>query len=239
MIRHKDFILSPITGILKEMVSANILIGSGIETYPMSEYVMQTVFLRMTGAQEQKVKCLGWELATIDYDYRYRRYSKGTPGEGSTYTDKQAIYKDLINAIRHHAPAFDIENENIGERVREETQSEINQLFLQSSLTNSSERPFRDYQQAWPLILDNHIARRNNLFENVLQEKYALLYSHRNRCAHNTFSYQENLPTLHSLVDDSQIFENYFIRFSLLIMIDKILMFLYERYLNLIDENFI
>ena len=75
-----------------------------------------------------------------------------------------------------------------------------------------------------------------NLFENVLQDKYALLYKHRNRCAHNTLSYQENLPTLKELFSKDYIHENYPMRFSLLILIDKIFIELYGIYLRTIEE---
>lgn len=69
MNKHKDFILSPIINILQEVASANYGIANGIETYPLSEHVMQSVFLRMTGFQEQKMKSICWELATNDYEY--------------------------------------------------------------------------------------------------------------------------------------------------------------------------
>lgn len=58
---HKSFILTPVSDILKEAVQAINPIGSGIETYPLSDYLMQSIFIKMTGAQEQKneMHCLG------------------------------------------------------------------------------------------------------------------------------------------------------------------------------------
>ena len=73
-LNHTDFILAPISDILKDSISASDGIGSGMETFPLSDYVMQSVFLKMTGFQEQKMKCIVWDLATIDYEYRYKRY---------------------------------------------------------------------------------------------------------------------------------------------------------------------
>ena len=58
------------------------------------------------------------------------------------------------------------------------------------------------------------------------------LYKHRNRCAHNTSSYQQNLPTLMVLSTPENIYENYFIRFSILMLIDNIFVLLYQKYLN-------
>lgn len=237
MSKHTDFILSPITAILREMASANAGIGNGIEAFPLSEYVMQTVFLRMTGAQEQKMKCICWELATNDYEYRYKRYGKNTLGECSTYSEKQTIYKDLMDAIEKYDSSFDVIQDIDRKDIRKETASEIKGIFLKSNLVSWSEDSFRDYLIVWPEIPNIHIAKKENLFENVLQEKYTLLYNHRNRCAHNTFSYQENLPTLKSLMDENHKYENYFVRFSLLILIDKVFIRMYRRYLKVIEEN--
>jgi hypothetical protein len=230
--KHTDFILSPITGILKEMASANSGIGDGIETFPLSEYVLQTVFLRMTGSQEQKMKCICWEIATNDYEYRYKRFGKNTLGECSTYSEKQLIYKDLIEAISKHDAGFNVIRDIDRKRVRAETASDIKTIFLKSNLVSWSEDSFRDYAEVWPSIPNTHIALQDDLLQNVLQKKYDLLYRHRNRCAHNTFSYQENLPTLTSLIDDNHKYDNYFIRFSLLILIDKVFTQMYSRYLD-------
>lgn len=60
---------------------------------------------------------------------------------------------------------------------------------------------------------------------------------HRNRCAHNTLSYQENLPTLNTLLKVKPKDDNYFVRFTILVLIDKIYVRLYEKYRQLADEN--
>src|SRR4051794_244295 len=102
MAKHTDFILAPITNILSEIVHANAGIGDGLETYPLYEYIMQSVFLKMTGSQEQKMKCICWELATNDYEYRYQ-YTRTGVGEYSTYKDKNGVYQDLIEQIKKYS----------------------------------------------------------------------------------------------------------------------------------------
>ena len=57
---------------------------------------------------------------------------------------------------------------------------------------------------------------------------YSRMYAHRNRCAHNLMSYQQNLPSLKSLSSADYIYENYYIRFALLIIIDLIITELYR-----------
>ena len=102
---HSKFILTPIIGILKDTVNACAGIGNGIETQALGEYVLQTTFLKMTGASEQKLKCICWEMATNDYDYRYR-YLRKNYGECSSYADKCSIFKDIIDMIEKIDPGF-------------------------------------------------------------------------------------------------------------------------------------
>lgn len=64
--RHERFILSPIISILQDAVNASAGIGDGVEKQSLGEYVLQTTFLKMTGASEQKLKCICWEMATND-----------------------------------------------------------------------------------------------------------------------------------------------------------------------------
>lgn len=238
MNRHKDFILSPITAILQEVATANVGIGNGIETYPLSEYVLQSVFLKMTGFQEQKMKCICWELATNDYEYRYKRYTIKPFGECSTYDEKKTVYKDLIDLIKKYKPNFDVSQEIDRQAILGDTISKLEDIFLKSNLSTWTQGDFHHFiNNHTNLIKDTHFASMGNLFENVLQDKYSLLYKHRNRCAHNTLSYQENLPTLKELFSKDYIHENYPMRFSLLILIDKIFIELYGIYLRTIEEH--
>ena len=68
MSKHRDFILMPIDKILKEAIFATNAVGFTIKAYPLYDYIMQSIFIKMTGFQEQKLKCIVWELATDDYD---------------------------------------------------------------------------------------------------------------------------------------------------------------------------
>ena len=105
---HNNFILSPIGEILKDMVSASSGVGNGIESFPLLDYIMQATFLKMTGAQEQKMKCIGWELATYDYEYRYK-FTQKPLGECSSYDEKEKIFNDIIyQIVKHGKKEFDI-----------------------------------------------------------------------------------------------------------------------------------
>ena len=105
---HYSFIVTPISRILKDSVNACRGIGCGINTQPLCEYIMQTTFLKMTGASEQKLKCICWEMATYDYEYRYQKLSKPL-GECSCYDEKKNIFNDILNVIGNIDSNYDFD----------------------------------------------------------------------------------------------------------------------------------
>lgn len=239
MNNHTSFILSPITDVLKNGVMACMGVGNGIETYPLYDYIMQSVFLKMTGFQEQKMKCVCWELATHDYEYRRVLLTNDDKlGECSSYLDKNKIYKRLVAHIEKYNADFDVENDIENTKILQDTISDIKNIFSNTNLSIWAHKSYSDFINNRNLIKSGHFAsNKNNLFENVLQDKYTLLYKHRNRCAHNTLSYQQNLPTLKTLVNEDYKYDNYFVRFALLILIDKIFIELYKGYLNALENK--
>lgn len=294
---HSKFILTPIIGILKDTVNACAGIGNGIETQSLGEYVLQTTFLKMTGASEQKLKCICWEMATNDYDYRYK-YLKKNYGECSSYADKCSIYKDIIVMIEKIDPVFrasrlfdDIDisskvDELIGQKIQETrklqekkekkklTESEFEKLskgmkahyakkglcekekihfsrvaLFESVLDKLSEtigntlvvqweqHGYNNYLQNWKTLSSWIFAEGDNLMEKELQDFYNdVVYAHRNRCAHNLASFQTNLPTLKTLEDEKYVFNNYYFRFSVLILLDEIFVRLYKAYQEALEK---
>lgn len=97
---HTDFILTPLTEVLADGVNASSSLPVGIENSAMGEYFMQSLFLKMTGAQEQKLKCICWVMATNDYRYRYDLLNVKQYGECSEYKHKKGIYIDLTSLIQ-------------------------------------------------------------------------------------------------------------------------------------------
>jgi hypothetical protein len=238
MYKHSDFILTPITSILSEVSAANAAVGNGIETYPLSEYIMQSVFLKMTGFQEQKMKCIVWELATNDYTYRYKRFSQDQLGECSTYGEKKKVYFDLVQAIKIYNPNYNVSDELDRRSIRRGVIAEMKAIFLVSNLSSWNESlAIEFFNNHGDIIKDSYFALSENLLENVLQERYELLYRHRNRCAHNTLSYQENVPTLMEILDKTYQHDNYIMRFVLLALIDKVCIELYNTYRRLVASH--
>lgn len=243
---HNKFILSPVKDILVDVTSACIGIGSGVETYPLCDYVMQSALLKMTGAQEQKMKCICWELATNDYEYRYQRFNLSPLGECSNYQEKKEIYKDLVKQIEKHSE-LKFENGLIeNSLLLQKTNFSITSTFENTNLLIWDKKHYLEYESIWSSITEKYFANKENLFINKnnigngvkrdLIDMYDCLYKHRNRVAHNTLSYQQNLPTLKTLLNEGYQYENYFIYFSMLVLIDNIFISLYEHYLIAMNQ---
>lgn len=76
-----------------------------------------------------------------------------------------------------------------------------------------------------------------SLFQESVKDIYeSVVYRHRNRCAHNTLSYQINKPDLKVLAGNDALKNNYFLRYALILVIDRIFIVLFEKYLSLQNE---
>lgn len=241
---HTAFILSPLSALLEEGFLACQAVGDGIESYPLCDYVLQSLFLKLTGAQEQKLKCICWDLATKDYDYRYEYLNQKNYGECSDYKSKNGIYNDLISIIQKKDSSFD---------PALYLKAELSSTFLPNlpRLFDDSIMPVWQHDE-YTYYKDNvssvvslsQIGQQKQrdskvypLFQSTLKDLYeAVVYKHRNRCAHNTLSYQINKPDLSFLASDDAAKHNYFLRFALILVIDKVFVVLFEKYLSLQNE---
>ena len=231
--KHQAFILSPLTKIVEETVTSCYGIGDGISTSSISEHVFQSLFLRMTGALEQKMKCICWDMATYDYEYRYKRFKKDTLGECSSYDEKKIVINDIISNIEKEGiipiPFEEAERNNL----LQELINDVTKLLCGTTLEKWKSHDYKNCEAILGKIKSDQFLTRDNVFlDSRLQKIYKKAIKHRNRCAHNTLSYQENLPTLKTLHDEDYIYENYFLRYAILILIDKITITLYSKYLQ-------
>ncbi len=285
---HSKFIKTPIINILVDGVNACHGI-CGIENYPLHEYILQSIFLKMTGAQEQKLKCICWEIATNDYEFRYSYLKNKDYGEISCYKQKNDIYDVLIKQIKKNDHNFTTDNFHLlldGFEVSEhffiekETEIKVNDEIkkqsknkqrlseeniqqIRTNILNECERnKLKILNKYSPQIIRSKIESllkesilctdeyriysfwksENDYFfwpesrkNGLLSDRLSLLYDeivtrHRHRCAHNLTSYQQNLPSLNTLAKSNYKYDNYFFRFTLLILIDEIFISLYNEY---------
>lgn len=229
MSKHEKFILSPMSTILKEAVISISGIGIGIETYPLCDYIIQSIFLRMTGYQEQKMKCIAWEIATNNFDYRRRLLNNEDKlGEYSTYESKNKIYKELCGQIELNSYIFT--DTNIKTRVKDNSYNFVKNIFKNTNLEIWNYKSFKQFLENDIIKDKQYLNISKNLFENKIQSVYNELYIERNRIAHNTLSYQQNLPDFNVLMGEKEYSRNYFLWFTILLLIDNIFIEIYKVY---------
>lgn len=228
---HARFILTPLTSILKEAVQSCSAIGSGIETQPLKEYMMQSVFLKMTGASEQKLKCVCWELATFDYTYRHELFSNPL-GECSSLDDKKKVFRNCVNVIRRLNDRINLPSElfDLSPVDVKAIRSELTDILQDSPFVKWDEKAWENFLEKDILIKANKAGALSVDRENATRFYKDVVYRHRNRCAHNLKSYQDNLPTLDTLAKPLYEQEHYYNMFLLLAVIDFVFMNMFVIY---------
>lgn len=233
---HITYIRHNLEKIVRDVVSTANLLGKGMEFSAVSGYLLQSLFLQMTGAQEQKMKCICWELATDDLSYRHKRYYSGwTLNQCSTLADKTAVYEDLMSAILFRKPNYKIFNNNLEkETFRNDVLSMMSTIFDNTNIAIYNKQKYESFKDILNnLNTQNIVADNKNIFKKgdktapILKVTpdtevfaiYTLLYNHRNRCAHNTPSYQLNFPHLQDLRNAKyQKYDNIFLFFATLLI---------------------
>lgn len=236
MSKHKRFIDTPITVEIEKALTAISFIEDGMNSCPLGEYMFQSLFLRMTGFQEQKLKCINWELANEDFGYR-RALLKNEDrlGEYSRLDDKQAVYKRLTQYLILET-GRDVDCLINKPQIAKEAKKDIVDIFKNTRFQFWSEHHYENLKNENNLFQVGHFAT-NTLLTEPLSSLYEQLYNDRNRWAHNTLSYQEDMPTLRLLSEVKEGSHNYFAYFTLLNLIDKIFVGLYKQFESLLESR--
>lgn len=245
---HEKFILTPITSVLEEMVTASSGIGKGIETYSLWDYVLQSTFTKMTGFQEQKLKCIDWELATNGFEYRNNFVQQAQKrGTYSEYKAKNEVFNKLIDETIRLSDEDKIQYlTRVKDRINLKPRDCIENIVRASNVINCKMRDFNEFKisdskfdDKQYIVLPKNSSDNAKLLESQLMDYYKQLYTQRNRVAHNTLSYQQNLPDLEKLKKETELSRNYFFWFAILHLIDEIFMELYRDYSrNLLKNSF-
>lgn len=239
----EEFILSPLSSLLTETVDAMAAAEDGMRGYQIADWVMPTVFLRMTGAQEQKLKCIYWDLGSVDLDQRYQRYSSKM-GEMLCYDEKNKVCKELLSFIVRNAQDFDPNIAINRQGFLDAAKVDVERICEGSVVKvwyaveyKSFEEEMAAFKAEELMGWDGGKNKCNELFKGGLFSAFDALYHHRNRCAHNSTSYQKNLPKFEALSGPYAKYENYFIRFFLLILLDRVFVYLYKTAVKLVDMD--
>lgn len=232
MSKHGTFIYKPIESIIEEACTATLSIGVGIETFPLSGYLLQTIFINMTGFQEQKLKCIAWDIATEDFEFRRTFLNEGDKGF-STYESKNSLYRSLIGMLGIKEIPNDIRKD-----MKNKIPKIMSGILKDSTVIYWNEPQYKFFMEKFQeeIIIDNF--GKQNLLSDKLNSIYSDLYYHRNKIAHNTSSYQHNLPTLIQLEKFESTDQNFLIWFFELILIDRMFIYLFHE-LEKLQNKFI
>ena len=210
-------------------------------------YLLHSLFLKLTGAQEQKLKCICWEIACRDYEYRYDRFERNRYSECSGYDDKNMVYNDILNAIKKHDNSFLI-TDDIKNNILHVWKTSTRELFGNGVLYHNFKRKYDEYKELitdvdkkWIMNNKQLLTNEDNISPEARRKTFNLalqglfkkhVFVERNRCAHNTRSYQHNLPSIKEMVSPEHKLQNYFLFMSIIILLDEIYRKLFETYLG-------
>lgn len=233
---HVPFIRQPAINLLANFAGSTAALRFVHGAYPLNETIIASIFLQLTGMLEQKCKCIFWTIATVDFEYRYQNKS-GLNSEYSSYPDKESIYAAMLERIKVFKEMSDDAVKNKKQELLLKAYKSVAKVFENSTMSDWNPRQFQqlglsepDFHDDWP---------KDKLFGKKLQYAYKQLWNHRNRCAHNTRSYQPNLPTFMSLNDADNAYNNYFLFFTILIFIDEIFRWLFDVYYEELEKRHI
>jgi len=240
-----SFVSSPVSEILADAVSSSNMIGDSIKCFPVFDFIVTATFLKMTGCLEQKIQAIRWELATNNHEYRRYILSNGI-SDCSSYKDKNEVFKQIAIELR----SLSLSEEYIVNQIDylSAIKQELIAIFKKSSLINIMPRSYMEFE----IIIDELIndSEKYNLFNikgiNVPlfgEKKISILgknkfqfifenyvYRRRNQIAHNTKINLQNLPLIKTMNDENFKYDNYFVFFAILMLIDKIFIDMFQVY---------
>jgi hypothetical protein len=206
---HDDFILTPLSEIVNEaIISCSGLGFSGIK---LRDYVRHALLLRLTGALEQKCKCISWEIATYDFIYRYENFEKNSQLGYSGYQEKSKLAKYMFEKIH------DVEYSSIIQKCFCECKKYFDDSIFPSDFADWFGRDSKSIADSVVelqkvLVVDTTSGKkmkktllREDNNQNALYEK---IYRTRNSYAHNTKCYQAEKTSFADLSSLELTFSN-------------------------------
>lgn len=233
------FIKTSIIEVLQEGIAAvDCMQDCGLDTFPMMQYVLQSLFLKMTGHGEQKLRFIIWEIASYDLEFRYNLL-KGECnfGEFSQLSDKKKVYAKLLKEVSTFG-LTDVLTENIKNDIIQEVKDEMNATFEKSSIKNAYPDEYERFLAFISGWNTDSFAKSNELLRDNLIPIYTeYIYKQRNCCAHNTLSYQQDFLSFEDMEKPYMIYANYFTSFAVLLLIDKVFVHLFGAFERLVQLN--
>jgi hypothetical protein len=242
-----SFVFSPVSEILRDAIFSSNLTGDSINCFPVFDFIVTAAFLKMTGCLEQKIQAIRWELATNDLEYRRTLLLNGI-SECSSYKDKNEVFKQIAKELRFMqlSAKYTVKQKDYLSDIKRE----LTTMLKNSSLKNIMPRSYSEFESIIDDLVndfENHdiftakgdgiplFGGKNDpkLKKNLLLfifENY--VYQRRNQIAHNTRINLQNLPSIKTMNDENFKYDNYFVFFAILMLIDKIFIDMFRLYIQ-------
>lgn len=137
---HSEFILEPLSKMIGETSFIVKGIDNGMETYPLWDYLMQSLFIRLTGAQEQKLKCICWDISTINYEIRVELFGNNSKSLNcSTLKDKNAVLQKLARTLRERDIEIESKTDDLRDKAYREAFRVVDDFFIEMGLHGAYE----------------------------------------------------------------------------------------------------
>jgi hypothetical protein len=264
---------------ISEMCNAYEKSNNGITSYPLVEYLLSSVLLRLTGFMEQKLDTLQLILCDYNADLRYRLLRDHNK-LSSSYDAVVEIYSKFrcsINEIdtknfyliKNHYEKTIFSNKEQMQRAY----VKILNTFTNHPITNHIKRKFDEYKKFEDYFIDSNAEYASTLqklhdpstpkeqkeelhaYLKKLQKKskankkkskaknninfveiYKKTILFRHLIAHNLTSVQADFPTITSMKSPDFQYENYFVRYMILLCVDEIFRDMYQYYKSITSQ---
>lgn len=233
------FIKTSVIEVLQEGVAAvDCMQDCSLDNFPVMQYVLQSLFLKMTGFGEQKLRFIIWEIASYDLEFRYKLLKGDCSfGEFSQLGDKKNVYTKLLREIKALG-VVDILTDDVKNHLLQEVKIEMNTTFENASIKDA----FPDDYERFLTFLNSwnkdSFAKGNELLKDNLVPIYSeYIYKQRNSCAHNTLSYQQDFLTFEDMQKPYMVYANYFTSFAVILLLDKVFVHLFSSFERLVELN--
>lgn len=172
--KHEEFILSPIEQILEDAANVTKLLNKRIEAFPLNDYILRSVFLEMTGFQEQKFKCIAWDIATENFEFRFDYLRNYAGNYFSNYDEKNKLYNKLIEILGGSVGLSKTEKK----LILDDAKDRIKSIIEKSNLKDWNRRDYKVFIDNIAVeINENEIALDKHLFKKrVVQKRYTKNY---------------------------------------------------------------
>lgn len=124
------------------------------------------------------------------------------------------------------------------DKMLKDVELSMENLFADSVIVQSFPQEYKAYLEGIKKISKDNFAQGKTLSSGPFDSFYNGLFKQRNKCAHNTASYLQDMITLREMKDKFYPYKNYFTYFALLLLLDKVFISAYGKYVKAIKVAF-